>query len=524
VFLLPPDMRDWLPDDHLVWFVLDVVTELDTARFQARATPKGSAAGRAAYDPAMLLTLLIYAYACGVYSSRQIERRCSEDVAYRVICAQDVPDHATIARFRRRHFGDAATMEDLFTQVLVLAARAGLGRLGLVAVDGTKIAANASKDASRTEAGLRKLAREMLANAEEADAAEDELFGPDQSGERVPAELVDPVTRKDRIRAALKELEDQRRAAEAEQEAKIAKFMEGQAAGVSQGGVPVGAELAVAQASLDKAIARQQAKIDNYEQRRAAAVAAGHKGPPGPPPRPVEEFGLVLEGRAAVAKAQARVAERVARAEKTFAPRRNITDLDSRLMPVRGGSFIQGYNCQAIYSADGLTLGVMTTQATNDVDCFAPMLSKAVHAGRLFRRPAPTAVHRRAARIGIGLADAGYLSTSNLTRPGPDRLIATGSRRVIERPTRDADIDATIQHPRGPDYNHPEIQAMAKRLTTDEGITAYRQRSPLAEGPFGEIKHNRGFRRYTMRGMQRADGEWTFVHAIRNILKIHQAR
>jgi transposase len=122
VFLLPPDMRDWLPGDHLVWFVLDVVTELDTARFQVRATPKGSAAGRAAYDPAMLLTLLIYAYACGVYSSRQIERRCSEDVAYRVICAQDVPDHATIARFRRRHFGDASAMEDLFTLVRVLAA------------------------------------------------------------------------------------------------------------------------------------------------------------------------------------------------------------------------------------------------------------------------------------------------------------------------------------------------------------------------------------------------------------------
>ncbi|MFI7134396.1 transposase [Nonomuraea sp. NPDC050153] len=92
MFLLPPDMRDWLPGDHLVWFVLDVVSELDTARFRVRATPKGSAAGRAAYDPAMLLTLLIYAYACGVYSSRQIERRCSEDVAFRVICAQDRDD------------------------------------------------------------------------------------------------------------------------------------------------------------------------------------------------------------------------------------------------------------------------------------------------------------------------------------------------------------------------------------------------------------------------------------------------
>jgi transposase len=137
-FLLPPDMREWLPAGHLAWFVIDAVGALDLSRFAARATPAGSAAGRAAYDPAVLLGLLVYGYATGVRSSRRIERACAEDVAFRVICAQDVPDHATVARFRREHFADAVAVEDLFGQVLAVAAAAGLGKLGLIAVDGTE--------------------------------------------------------------------------------------------------------------------------------------------------------------------------------------------------------------------------------------------------------------------------------------------------------------------------------------------------------------------------------------------------
>jgi transposase len=174
-FLLPPDVREWLPAGHLAWFVIDAVESLDLARFGARQTPRGSVAGRAAYDPRVLLGVLVYGYATGVRSSRRIERACWQDVAFRVICALDVPDHATIARFRREYFADAAAMDDLFGQVLVLAARAGLGRLGLIALDGTKIAASASKDANRTESKLRELAREILAEAEAADAAEDGL-------------------------------------------------------------------------------------------------------------------------------------------------------------------------------------------------------------------------------------------------------------------------------------------------------------------------------------------------------------
>jgi len=143
-FLLPPDMRSWLPDDHLVWFVLEIVEQLDCSALHARRRRGG--AGRSAYDPVMLLGLLVYGYCLGVRSSRQIERLCGTDVAFRIACAQDVPDHTTIARFRAEH---QAAFEDLFAQVLLVAAKAGLGRFGTVAIDGTKIPANASTDANR---------------------------------------------------------------------------------------------------------------------------------------------------------------------------------------------------------------------------------------------------------------------------------------------------------------------------------------------------------------------------------------
>ena len=280
-FLLPPDMREWLPAGHLAWFVIDAVGALDLGRFAARQTPARSLAGRAAYDPAVLLGLLVYGYATGVRSSRRIERACAEDVAFRVICAQDVPDHATVARFRREHFADAAAVEDLFGQVLALAAAAGLGRLGLIALDGTKVAAAASKDANRAEAGLRELARQILAEAEAADAAEDELFG-DARGDELPAELADPKTRKDRIAAALAGLEAERRAAQQERDKRASAYLERHAAGRG-GGAPREVRVAAAAAQLDREIARYQAG----PRSRSASTAGSRPPRPGwPPPRP----------------------------------------------------------------------------------------------------------------------------------------------------------------------------------------------------------------------------------------------
>nr|WP_326491663.1 transposase [Rhodococcus sp. DMF-1] len=138
-FLIPPDMRDWLGTDHPVWTVIDIIDRIDTTAFHR--TAKTGGAGRAGYHPDMLLTLLVWAWSRGERSSRRIERLCTEDVAYRVICAQDIPDHVTIARFRKTH---ATACEDLFTQVLLLAAALGLGRLETIALDSVKIASNAS--------------------------------------------------------------------------------------------------------------------------------------------------------------------------------------------------------------------------------------------------------------------------------------------------------------------------------------------------------------------------------------------
>jgi transposase len=172
-FLFPPDMREWLPADHPVWLVITVVEDhLDTSAFHARRRTGG--AGTAGYDPDMLVSVLVWAYAHGVVSSRDIERLCRTDVAFRVICAGNLPDHSTVARFRA-DFPEAAG--DFFTRVLVLCARLGMGKVGVVALDGMKIAASASKSANRTEDTLARLARERVAAHAAADAAGDELFG-----------------------------------------------------------------------------------------------------------------------------------------------------------------------------------------------------------------------------------------------------------------------------------------------------------------------------------------------------------
>src|SRR5438309_4443037 len=183
-FLLPPDMREWLPEDHLAWFVIDAVGQLDLRELEARRRLGG--VGRRGYDPRMMLTLLIYCYADGIRSSRRIERLCHTDVALRVICANDIPDHTTIARFRQDHQGAVA---GLFGQVLAVCARAGLGRLGTIAIDGTKIAADAALAASRRREWFVEQAAAVLAEAAATDTAEDAVFGVDRRGDAPPGPL-----------------------------------------------------------------------------------------------------------------------------------------------------------------------------------------------------------------------------------------------------------------------------------------------------------------------------------------------
>ena len=200
--LLAPDLRDWLPEDHLAWFVIDAVAELDLSTFFASYRADGH--GRAAHDPEMMVALLIYSYATGERSSRKIEKRCREDIAHRVICANQAPDHATIARFRSRH-EDA--LAELFSEVLGLCARSGLVSVGTIAFDGTRMAADA---ADRNNKTYRQLGKEILEEAEAADAAEDERFG-DKRGDELPPELADRNTRRARLREAKRQLDEERK-------------------------------------------------------------------------------------------------------------------------------------------------------------------------------------------------------------------------------------------------------------------------------------------------------------------------
>jgi transposase len=195
-FLLPPDLRDWLPKGHLAWFVLDVVDQLDLAPFYRAHRDDGH--GHPAYDPKTLLGVLLYAYAIGVRSSRQIQRRCHEDVAFRVLAANQTPDHVTIARFRVRH---EQALAGFLVQSLRLCAVAGMVRLGTVALDGTKLAANAAERANRTHDKLEDEVAEILRQAAEADQHEDGEHG-DARGDELPAALASKAGRLARLRQA----------------------------------------------------------------------------------------------------------------------------------------------------------------------------------------------------------------------------------------------------------------------------------------------------------------------------------
>jgi len=236
--LLPACVADWVPRGHLARFVIDVVERLDLSAFYACYRADGS--GRPAHDPAMMVALVLYNYAVGVRSSRVIERRCVEDVACRFVAANRAPDHVTINRFRSRH-QDA--LSGLFGEVLALCSEAGMVRVGTVAVDSTKLAADASLGANRTYEGLQAEARRIFEEAAAIDAAEDELYG-DQRGDELPEDLADPATRAGRIKQLLDEIERKRAKAQAEHDAKHERVAEHQArTGRRPPGRPPGAKL-----------------------------------------------------------------------------------------------------------------------------------------------------------------------------------------------------------------------------------------------------------------------------------------
>ncbi|MEP7178852.1 MAG: transposase [Pseudonocardiales bacterium] len=503
-------MREWLPADHLVWFLLDMIDVLDTSDFD-RCRRRGGV-GAAGYDPQMLLGLLVYAYCRGIRSSRQIERLCSTDVAFRVLCAQDAPDHCTLARFRLECQDAFAT---LFTQVLMVAARAGLGHFGTVAIDGTKIAANASIDANRGHDWLSEQVNGMIIDAERTDASEDS----DPSGaagrgdgDRVPASLVERSGRAKRIREAAADVaaqltrqhtQDAERATAAQ--ARLAKSESGEP---MVGRIPDGPHrLAEARAHLAREIAAHQARLD----RRAAILAAGKK-PMGAPPVSMEQHSRIIRARRVVDAAMA--AERAASAKPT-APSlpktvANITDPQSRLMPTRKG-FLQGYNAQFAITADQIIVATQLGQNTNDMSSFVPMMHAAVRASQMLHAATDSPNHL----VGVVLADAGYCSDRNLAAPGPVRLIALTKARDHAQSVKQQPV--TGEPPPG----LTPRQAMSHRLRTPEGACLYKRRGATVEPGIGNLK--KILDRFSLRGMDGALSELNLAASAFNLMKIHRA-
>jgi transposase len=547
--LLPHNMLDWVPEGHAVRVVIDTVEWVVTPDLAARlvpSAPRGSAAGPARYDPVMLVTVWLYAYLRGVLSTRAVEDRCRYDATFRVACGRLVPDHTTFSRFRRHLLAQDELAEDLFYRVLYVCALAGLGRLTVVAGDGVKIAASASKEANRTEAGLRKLAGQVMAGARKAAADEDAdkgvLPGTDLllGADTVPPRL-GPRSRAGRVLACLEDLEAEREAAEAAAREQGRAYLEALAAGTVDGRPPAAVALAAQQLRLEKAIAAEQAALAAWQARRAAGERVTR-----PPVRP----GTGKKARKARARLEALQAEAAAEAGQAAdagtgkkgpkAPQRNLTDPDSRLLPVRGGGFIQGYNCQDAAADDRLMLGGYACQDTGDVlqarqlarvaekgaaviaaghaaHAADPALLRACH-GRLCTLPAKdknspdhdaaACHHAMTSRIGVLVEDAGYHSEANLTAPGPDRLIADG---------KTSDLAC-----REPAQGHPPadatpMQANAHRLRTPEGRAAYKRRAPDVEGLHASLKDQGGLRRFSLRGLHNATSEFLFAGLAGNL-------
>jgi transposase len=495
LFLMPVSMRDWLEEGHLAFFVLEVVDELDTSALHRRP---GGCSGRPRYEPEMMVALLLYAYCCGIRSSRRIEAHCRTDAAFRVICGGLVPDHATIARFVVEH---EQALEGLFVEGVRLCAAAGLAQLSVVALDGTKIAADASRARNRDAGWIRReIIKLMALTAEDQPLAAADTVG--LAGLEPACEISTPSGRLARLRAALEVIkaQDAAVAAEAERSAQAAAALAEH--GRQQiGRKPKDPHAALARAEIEYAVARKRAQdLEAERERRAAAAARGEKTA-GPRLRIDKAQDALQASRARLAAAR----EAVQAAPETER-RANITDPDSRIMTTKDG-WVQGYNAQAIVNPQQIVLAVDVSQDPTDVQLFEPMnqkLTQTLTAAGITTEPE------------LELADAGYCSEANLTCPGPDRLIATTKDWKQRRAARE------LGHTDGPPP--PGLTAteeMEHLLRTPQGHAAYKQRSQLIEPVFGDHKHNRQIRSFRRRGITAARSEWAFIHLAGNILKLY---
>jgi transposase len=433
-FLMPPSVDEWLPERHLARFVVEIIEKLDLGAMTSRY--RGS--GEKSYHPALLLGMIIYGYATGVFSSRKLERATYDSVAFRFIAANEHPDHDTIANFRRRFLKE---IEALFVQVLSLAQAMGVLKLGTVALDGTKMHANASRHsalsyehATKIEAQLKAEVADLLGRAEAADQAD----VPD--GMQIPEEL-------------------------ARREKRLAEIARAKA---------------VIEARAKERHAREKAEYDAKMAAREAKTAATGKKLGGRVPQPPVAGPLPTD-------------------------QVNLTDEDSRIMPVPGGGFDQCYNAQAVVADNLLVVAAEVVQAANDKQQLAPMLDKVA------TLPASLG------KIDELLADNGYFSESNVNAcaaAGIAPVIAMG--REVHHPS----LNERFAEPPPAPENPTPLEAMAHRLRTPQGKKRYALRKQIPEPVFGIVKSVLGFRQFLLRGLDKVRGEWSLVTMAWNVKRM----
>jgi len=473
VFLLPPSLREWLAEGHLAWFILEVVSELDLSAIEASIQGK-DARGQRPYHPAMMVSLLVYAYCTGVYSSRRIERACQEDIAFRVIAGNTQPFFTTINEFRRVHREHFA---ELFVGVLKLCRRAGLVKLRHVAIDGTKVKANASKHKAmsykrmlREERRLHEEVERLLGEAEAADAGEDARHGAGSRGDELPAELRRREGRLARIREA-------KAALEAEAAHTRARALREQAEGMED----------TAHSHPDPSTQRRLRSNAAKRRARAEEHAARDDEPPQGPGTggelPRKQTPATTEGR------------------PTDEAQRNFTDPESSIMKGADG-FVQAYNAQlAVDEGHQIIVACAVSNQPPDSHHLVPMLERV--------RDAVGALPENAT------GDTGYWNPeveAQARELGTEAWVATARTRRSEAPPAPCTGE--------PPEELGALERMRFRLNTPEGKALYARRKAVVEPVNGQVKQARGFRQFSFRGLEAVNTEWNLLSLCHNLLKL----
>lgn len=471
-FLFPPSMTDWLDDDHLAFTILDIVGQLDLSAIHDKLQAKDPR-GERPYDPRMMVALLLYGYCVGEFSSRRIAAATWNDLAFRVVAGDEHPHFSTICLFRQHHLD---VFEGLFVQVLKICQRAGMVKMGHIALDGTKIQANASKHQAmsharmkETEARLKAEVEALMARAQATDRAEDAVHGADKDGTELPEELRRREDRLKRIVAAREALEAEARAARALELTEQARAAAERAARET--------DEREAERLRRQSAARQQS-ADALQADPTVLPGSGDDRPFNKPPH-----------------------------DASGAPKantqRNFTDPESRIME-SGGAYLQGYNGQiAVDEHAGIIVAQTVTNQAADVEHLPWMLDQIIE--------------NTSTKPDHLTADAGYWSTNNgenCERNGVDAYLSTRRHRHHEVPNAPPSADL-------PPSSTPK-EKMTQKISSKEGSKIYAKRKWVVEPQFGYIKEVRGFRRFSLRGLQKVRGEWSLVTLCHNVLKYHR--